>query len=228
MTYDSRGMAEETLLDQVGPESRELLLEAGSHRRFARGAFLFHEGEPARRVVLLQSGLVKIQTTAMDGRTSVLGFREGGALLGEQSTLDNEPMSASAVALSPTEAMVIPAKRFRDLLAENSDLSYAILLQMNRRLRASSRLIIELATADAVTRVANRLIDLASMDEDHPTRRIPVSQQDLADWAGLSREAVVRSLRTLREEGLIETGRMAVAVVDEGALRKRAFLHLQG
>lgn len=219
-------MAEHSILDAVQPATRELLLDAGGHRRFNRNAFLFHEGEPARRVVLLQSGLVKIQTTAADGRCSVLGFREAGALLGEQSALDNEPMSASAVALAPTEAMVIPAKLFMQLVADNADLSLAILQQMNRRLRASSRLIIELATADAVTRVANRIIDLASMDEDHPNRRIPVSQQDLADWAGLSREAVVRSLRTLREESLIETGRMAVSVLDEQALRERAFLHL--
>lgn len=209
----------------LSDDTAELVTSAGTRRRYRRGSFLFHEGDAPRHVYLLQSGLVKIQTHAADGHVSVLGFRERGALLGEQSTLDGKPMSASAVALTPTEAVVIASSRFRMMLETHIDLDLALLHQMNRRLRASSKLIKELATADAVTRVANRIIDLTGSEGEDPGHTVSVSQQDLADWAGLSREAVVRSLRVLRDEGLITTGRMAVAVTDVAGLQRRALLH---
>ena len=217
-------MPDESLLDMVSEETADALRHAGSRREFSRGSFLFHEGDRAGNVFLLLSGMVKIQTTAADGRLSVLGFRRGGAVLGEQSTLDGHPMSASAVALSDTVAVTIASSRFHELLQARPDLARALLTEMNRRLRASSKLINELATADAVTRVANRLIDLSGSHGEDPGVQISVSQQDLADWAGLSREAVVRSLRTLRDEGLIASGRMAVTITDPLGLQRRALL----
>lgn len=217
-------MRDDTLLDALADTTADALINAGTSRTYGRGNYLFHEGDRAGNVFLVISGMVKIQTSAADGRASVLGFRRRGTLLGEQSTLDGEPMSASAVALAPTEAVTISSRRFLDLVEGHPDLARALLIQMNRRLRASSKLINELATADAVTRVANRLIDLSGSLGEDPGSRVSVSQQDLADWAGLSREAVVRSLRTLRDEGLIASGRMTVSIIDPLGLQRRAFL----
>ncbi len=214
----------QALLDVIEPATAERLMK-GTRRRYARGSWLFHEGDAAERVWILTGGTVKVTKVSENGRVSVLGFREAGAVLGEQSALDGEAMVAGAIALVDTDAVVITRQHFVEVLRECPDLSMALLQQMNRRLRQSAHQMHDIATADAVTRVANRLIDLtsdAAAGDGAPTRvQLPVSQQDLAEWAGLSREAVVRALRVLRDEGTIETGRLSVTVLDRDALADR-------
>ena len=216
------------LLDTVDEATREALLGAGALRRYRKGSWLFHEGDPARHVFVVTEGIIKIQKVSESGRVSVLGFREAGCLIGEQSALDGEPTIASAVALIDSVAVVVPAPRFLEMLSASAGLATALLQQMNRRLRQSARLLHDVSTADAVTRVANRLVDLtadSTAPRAVPTRlQLPVSQQDLAEWAGLSREAVVRALRVLRDEGIIETGRLKVVVLDPVALAARGHL----
>lgn len=217
-------MSDQRVLDVLSVETVETMFDSGAVRRYSKGSWLFHEGDPAERVWVITAGVVKVQKVSEGGRVSVLGFRESGCLLGEQSALDGEPMIAGALALADTEAVVIARPTFLDIVADRGDLAMALLQQMNQRLRQSARLLHDLATADAVTRVANRIIDLteARDDESAPAQMgVPVSQQDLAEWAGLSREATVRALRLLRDEGIISTARMSVTVLDRGALTAR-------
>ncbi len=220
-------MNDDAVLEAIDEATRSAVLGSGTVRRYQKGGWLFHEGDPARQVWAVTSGTVKVQKVSEAGRLSVLGFRGAGCLLGEQSALDGEPMIASAVAFSDVEAVAIGADRFIELLGESPALATALLQQFNRRLRQSSRLLHDISTGDAVTRVANRLLDLnADTGGGKAAVMLPVSQQDLADWAGLSREAVVRSLRVLRDEGIIETGRLSVTVLDAVALAERGHLHL--
>lgn len=213
------------VLALVDEPTRARLLASGPVRRYSKGSWLFHEGDPARQVWLVTEGVVKVHKVAESGRVSVLGFREAGCLLGEQSALDGEPMIASASALTDVTAVVMPSSRFGEILESTPALAGALLSQMNGRLRQAARLLHDISTADAVTRVANRLVELTAdttPSSAMPTRvQLPVSQQDLAEWAGLSREAVVRSLRILRDEGIIETGRMKVVVLDKDRLEAR-------
>ena len=218
------------LLDVIEPATAEALLSRGSRRTFAKGSWLFHEGDPAERVWIVTNGIVKVQKVSEAGRVTVLGFRERGSILGEQSALDGDPMSAGATALVESQAVVITRRHFLDTVAASSDLAMALLDQLNRRLRQTSRLMHDIATADAVTRVANRLIDLtaeAITDDGLPTTvDLPVSQQDLAEWSGLSREAVVRALRVLRDDGAIQTGRRSVVVLDQDCLSRHGEVDL--
>ena len=210
------------ILDVIEPATAERLMSRGSRRTFARGSWLFHEGDPAERVWIVTEGIVKVQKVSEAGRVTVMGFRERGCILGELSALDGDPMSAGATALVETQAVVITRAHFLDTVSSSPDLAMALLDQTNRRLRQTSRLMHDIATADAVTRVANRLIDLTAetiTDDGLPTTvDLPVSQQDLAEWSGLSREAVVRALRVLRDAGAIETGRRSVVILDHAEL----------
>jgi CRP/FNR family transcriptional regulator, cyclic AMP receptor protein len=218
------------VLDVIDDVTRATVLGAGTLRRYSKGSWLFHEADPAKRVWALTGGVIKVQKISEGGRVSVLGFREAGCLLGEQSALDGAPMLAGAVALTDAEAVVITRQKFMEILADSPALSTALLQQMNRRLRQAATLLHDISTADAVTRVANRLMDLTAHAAEPaltPAKvKLPVSQQDLAEWSGLSREAVVRALRVLRDEGIIETGRLAVTVMDPARLAGRGYIDL--
>jgi CRP-like cAMP-binding protein len=162
-----------------------------------------------------------------DGREILLELRGAGEVIGELSAIDGQPRSATGTALDDTRVLAIPVDRFRELLATNPRLAGAVMVSIARRLREASYRQLEMGTSDALTRVCGRLVELAERsgaDLDSPpvVVRSPISQQEIAEWAGVSRDAVVRSLKTLRDLGWIDTGRQSFRILDLDALRARA------
>lgn len=225
-------MPGQSILDAVSADTAELLVASGTRRTISRSSWLIHEGDPPRAVHLVTDGLLKVVRSSMSGHTTVLALRGAGTLVGEQSLLDDQPASAGAVALMATTLVTVPAERFMDLLDEHPDLSRALLIQLSRRLREASTALVEMAGADALSRVSSRLLDLAGDvvashdqgDDAVVDLLLPISQQELADWSGLSREAVVKALRQLREDGVIVTGRRRVVINDIDSLERTAAL----
>ena len=208
------------------PDEREQLSREGRRRRFPRGATLFNEGERSDRVILLLSGRVKISYFTEDGREVVLALRSAGDILGELSALDREPRSASAIALEPVDALLLPAGRFRDFLYARPRVALLLLEMLARRLRDADRKRVEFGAYDTVGRVARRLVELADRfgepDGDTIHIALPLSQDELAGWIGASRKAVGNALAWLRARNLIETRRRGVSIRDIDGLRKRA------
>jgi CRP-like cAMP-binding protein len=104
--------------------------------------------------------------------------------------------------------------------------SFLLMRELTRRLRDADRKRIEFGAYDTTGRVAARLVELAERfgerTEEGLRISLPLSQDELAGWTGSSREAVTKALRTLREEGWIQTGRLHVVIHDLEALRDRA------
>lgn len=195
-------------------------------RRFRKGQALFHEGGASDRVVALLKGRVKVTTVLESGRETVLAFRGPGDLLGELSTIDGQPRSASVEAVEPVEALAIASADFRAFLAENPDVGLLLLETVARRLRDADRKRVEFGAHDTVGRVAARLVELAEEYGEADPRGIriglPISQEELAGWTGASREAVSKALHTLREAGWVLTERRRITVCDADALRRRS------
>lgn len=194
------------------------------------GETVFSEGDRSTTVYIVESGLLKVCKVGVDGKTSILALRRSGALVGEQATIDLHPRLASVVALTATELTAVPAEWFLDALETCPDLSMMLLHQFSARLRETSTHMLEYATADAPSRVASRLVALIPDDQLQqleeapavPVRlKLPLSQAELAEWCGVSRETIVKALRELRTAGLIETARKTVTILDFDALHRR-------
>lgn len=187
---------------------------------------LFAEGDRSDRVFLLLSGRARVFRTDDSGRESLLAIRGAGDLLGELSAIDDEPRSASAVALESLEVAVISGAEFRDALDTVPGLARILLATVVSRLRDADRKRAEFGGADATRRVARRLLELAQrygeQDDGGVVISVAITQDDLAAWAGASREAVSRALRDLRKAGLVETARRSVRVLDVARLSQRA------
>jgi CRP-like cAMP-binding protein len=206
---------------------RAALDRAGRNRRYPRGSLIVAEGDEGHDVLIVQSGAVKVITVATNGREVVLDVVHGGAVLGELSAVDGGPRSASAYALEPTEVLAITRASFEALLDQHPALARALLVVVAGRLRDANRRQLEFGANDALGRVCQRLIELRQRygtdgSSGHPEVEMPFSQSDLANWAGLSREAVVKGLRALRTLGWIESNGKTVTMVDEAALLRRA------
>jgi CRP-like cAMP-binding protein len=188
---------------------------------------LFIEADVAHDALLLVAGTVKISVTAMDGREVILDVLGEGALVGELSAVDGHPRSATATTLSPVEVLAVPCASFIELLHRRPALMYELLVSVTNRLRGSVRRQLEYGTGDALGRLCGRLIELGA-EYGRPgadgciALDLPVSQSDLASWTGLSREAVVKALRNLRQLEWIENQGRQVLILQPDRLRARS------
>jgi len=204
----------------------EELRRLGARRRFPAGAALFFEGDPAHEALILLSGAVKVSVGSADGKEIVLEVFEAGALLGELSVLDGKPRSATVTTLVPVEVLTVAAGSFNDFLDRNPRVLRRLLIDVIGRLRSRVRHQLEFGAGDALGRVCARLADLADRygepDGDAVVVRSPLNQSELAAWTGLSREAVVKALRALRQLEWIDVDGRTFLVKDLERLKGRA------
>ncbi|MFI7439485.1 Crp/Fnr family transcriptional regulator [Nonomuraea indica] len=211
-------------LSMLTPDEVEALHAAGRPRRWERGASLMSEGDTSDWVLVLTEGRVKVSSHTSSGTEVVLAVRGPGGLIGEMSCIDGSPRSATVTALEPVAGVVI--SDFAAFLQAHGRVAVLLLRMVTERLRDSDRKRIEYGAYDTTGRVATRLLELADRygEETGGGVRValPLSQDELAGWTGASREAVSKALRSLRDRGLIETGRRRVVIHDVEGLRKRA------
>jgi CRP/FNR family cyclic AMP-dependent transcriptional regulator len=209
--------------DAAGADAAAAFSARGSRRSFRRGEALMHVDQVAGDVLILRSGLVKISATTRQGRSVLLAFRGPGDLVGELAALDEAPRSATVLALEPVDALALAAADFRSVLAEHPAAQLALVRALAERLRDADAKRIQLAAYTTLGRVAFCLLELCVRFGRHEDDRIeillPISQDELAGWAGASIESVGRALQSLRRLGWIETGRRAITVLDREALR---------
>jgi CRP-like cAMP-binding protein len=213
-----------TFWELAGPDATAALGALAGRRRFPRGQALMHAGQVPQDVFVLRSGRVKVSALASSGRQILLAFRGPGDLVGELSALDERPRSASIVALEPVEALVLSHEQFRALLVQHPAAAFALLRVLSDRLRDADLKRLQFAGYTAMGRVAFCLLELCDRfgqaEEEGVDILLPLSQEELAGWAGSSLESVGRSLQTMRGLGWIETRRRAIRVLDRDALRR--------
>ena len=204
-------------------------LERIGHRKSAdRPDLLLAIGEAADRVLVLETGRVKVTVPTSAGTDAVLTFRGPGALLGEQALVDQRPRSANVVAIEPVEMLVIAASTFRTYLAGHPDVALAMLAMLSARLRDSDRRLAEFAAADTLGRVVGAAWwSCATTTETRAPRAASGSRcrsPRRTSPAGPARRSSrpPRRCVTLRSLGWITTGRRVLEVHDLTALRKRA------
>jgi CRP-like cAMP-binding protein len=208
-------------------DERRALEALGTERDVPRGRAVLGEMHVADRVIIVRGGHVKIVAASGEGREIVLGFCGPGALIGEQAVMDDMPHAAGAVALEDLRICVVAASAFRAYLAAHPRVALAVMTVVGARLRETNDSLARFSSADALGRVAARLVQLC---DEHGDRgdggdvriTLPLTQEDLAGWTGTSIEATGRALRQLRELGWITTARRCIVVHDHAALRARA------
>lgn len=218
-------VADQVFLARLEPSERDALEAAGRHRHFGAGQTLFFEGEEGRDVYVLVEGLVKVVMTAPSGKQVILGLESAGSVLGELSAIDGQPRSASAEAVTPVDALVLPVEDFRTFLEHEPRVATELLRVVAVRLRRTSQRQLEFGAGDSLARLCSCLLIMIGRfgdDEDVPSVSLPIAQHELADLTGLSREAVVKGLRRLRELGWVEARGRTIVIRDFPAVEARA------
>lgn len=193
------------LFSDLAPDEIAKLVKIAVARRYPRNATIFHEGDRADALYILQQGQVKILLTDVNGRETIVSTLRAGECFGEMALIDSEERCAQVVTMAPCQLLVIASSEFRRLLGESPELSIALLRQLSERLRQANRNIGSLATLDVLGRVARLLIEYAQEEEGELIVRDLPTQRDIAAMVGASREMVNRVFQHLTRNGYLES-----------------------
>ncbi len=208
------GLSDEEL-GQVLAGARRQVLEAGHT--------LHRQGETAAHCEVVISGLIRVYVTAPDGRTMTVRYCRRGALIGVASLFEPSFMLPATIqAVTDSIVLRLVPHNIENATRSRSAVSGALLAELSERAMAFVAEIPGGAFATIRQRVARHLLDLATGAQKGRELVARIGQQDLADAVGSVREVVVRSLRELREEGLVETGRNKVVILDPEKLLDEA------
>jgi CRP/FNR family cyclic AMP-dependent transcriptional regulator len=185
-------------------ESLRLLATLVTRKSVSRGTTIMVAGDPTDSLYIVISGRLKVMMSDAEGKEVILAILGSGEFFGEMGLIDDAPRSASVVSIESCELLCVTKRDFKRCLAENFEMSMAVMRGLVKRLREADRKINSLALLDVYGRVARLLIDM-SEDVDGQkvvSKRLP--KQDIAKMIGASREMVSRVMKDLQLGGFIE------------------------
>jgi CRP/FNR family cyclic AMP-dependent transcriptional regulator len=214
------------LFSALDDEAAAALRASMTERRLARGEVLFREGEPGEELYVIESGKVKLGHTAPDGRESLIAVLGVGEMLGELSLFDPGPRTATAVAVTPCRVLAMGHEALVPWLQGRPELAAALLAALARRLRRTNEALADLVFSDVPGRVAKALLDLgAKFGEPSPSGLLvkhELTQEELAQLVGASRETVNKALADFSQRGWIRIEQRSVMLLDVDRLGRRA------
>jgi CRP-like cAMP-binding protein len=209
-----------------GLERRDLdtLLGLCVRQRFVGRQIVLRKGDPALQLFVIARGRLKAVTPGGAGREAALSIMGPGEVFGEVALFDGEPRSATITALEPGELLCLPRNDFLRFLERSPTVAVRLLEVLARRLRRLSERVEDGAFLELPARLAKLLCRLA---ERHGTAvgagavhiGIKLSQQELGDLVGASRETVNKQLRAWARRGLVERRAGYLVIRDLAAMR---------
>lgn len=214
------------LFEAMSPEEQEELRAMMSQTTLRRGETLFTEGDAGDRLYILLSGKVKLGHASADGRENLLAVLGPGEMLGELTLFDPGPRSTTATAVAPTEMLTLEHNQLMTFIETHPKLAKDMLRSLAQRLRRTNTALADLVFSDVPGRVAKALLDLADRFGTVTDEGVHVphdlTQEELAQLVGASRETVNKSLAEFVSRGWIRLEGRAVTLLDVDRLRRRA------
>jgi CRP/FNR family cyclic AMP-dependent transcriptional regulator len=193
---------------------------------FPRGAVIFAEGDPGGELHVILSGKVKISRAATDGRENLLAVLGPGDLFGELSLFNPGPRTANAAAVTDVQVATFAHDDLRPVIVEQPEIAAELLRVLAERLRQTNDAMADLVFTDVPGRVAKALLSLAERfgetDGDGVRVHHDLTQEELAQLVGASRETVNKALSDFNARGWLRVDGRSVVLMDVERLRRRA------
>jgi CRP/FNR family transcriptional regulator, cyclic AMP receptor protein len=212
------------LLGRLSRSEIDTLLTYTRVVRYQAGREIFAKGSPGDSMMAVLRGTVKISSLSSTGKETVFNTINPGETFGEFAFLDGEERSADAIAKTDCELLVLNRRYFMPVLENHADICLILLKILCQRLRQTTEQVEDVLTRHLESRIAKVLLHLAesagSPNISGVSVELHLSQRELGNMAGGSRESVNKHLQTMQRAGLIDLGKGSIVILDRAAIER--------
>jgi CRP/FNR family transcriptional regulator len=215
-------LAQVPVFEALEPADLERVAQVAVPRRFATQQVIFREGDRSDTCYVVRSGHARAIREHTDGRTIALAHFGPGDIFGELAMFDDERRSATVETLDAVDAVAIAGQDMRRLLREHPDIAVKLVIALGRRMREANERLTRQSFQTVQSRVAGVLGQLVQQARAEGAGEtdvlVTITQADIAQLAGSSRESASRFLAVLERAGVVTQGRGRITVHDPAAL----------
>jgi len=215
------------VFEALGPADLERVADVAVPRRFPASRVIFREGDASDTCYVIHAGHARAVREHSDGRTITLAHFGPGDIFGELAMFDDERRSATIETLDDIEAIAILGADMRRLLREHPDIAVKLVIGLGRRLREANERLARQSFQTVQSRVAGVLGQLVSQAQREGAGEedvlVTITQADIAQLAGSSRESASRFLAVLERAGVVTQGRGRIVVHQPAALDRYVY-----
>ena len=219
-------LAQSGLFQGLSEEAVEPVVSRLEMLTLPRGRVVFNEGEPGDSLYIVQTGKIKLSRRAPDGRENVLAVMGPSDQFGELSVFDPGPRTATATAVTDVKLARMPQSVLRPWIVAHPVVGERLLHVLARRLRRTNDSVADLIFTDVPGRVAKALLQMAdrfgSRDSDGLKVKHDLTQEELAQLVGASRETVNKALADFASRGWLRLEPRSVIILDLERLKRRS------
>jgi CRP/FNR family transcriptional regulator, cyclic AMP receptor protein len=223
--FDKRDLlAGSPLFGQFRPDELNRLVSFLRVARYPARRVLFRKGDPGTNMMVVLEGRVQICTHSEEGREFVVNIINPGEVFGEIALLDGSDRTADAVTMDPCELMVLERRDFVPFLRDHPDACMRLLEVLCQKLRWTTGVLEAALFLEGPSRLARVMVHLSSLYGQPVSGgielRIRLSQQQLANMVGMSRESINKQLGQWRDDGIVAIDEGRITITDLDALQE--------
>lgn len=211
------------LFRDLRPEERAAIIGRTRIRTFNAGQMIFAFGSPSDNMMAVLSGTVRISVPAPDGKELLLAILQAGEIFGELGVLDGKERSADAVADSPCTLAILDRRDILSFLEQHPTAWLKLVIVLCERLRHADQMLSEVALLQLPVRLAKAMLRITTSDAPISTPAtekpaIHLSQRELANMIGGTRESVNKCLAAWQREDIVQVSGKTIIISDRSAL----------
>lgn len=211
-------LSSQSFLDMLSAGSRESILTRSVVREISAGEVLFEEGSVIQEVFIILKGQVKLSKQTAEGKTFTLFLKQNGDLISEGMLFDETPSLMTAETVTDSEVCIMPTHEMRHLFLEDQQLAIALMSWSSVQTQSTQAKFRDLILSGKQGALYSTLIRFANSYGQKTDRGIliktPLTHQDLADYAGSTRENVNRMMTDLKKSGILTMENSRVLIYD--------------
>ena len=200
------------IFDNLSDEELEAIKQCAVTRNFPKSSVIINEGDTSDSLYIIAKGRVTIYLSDENGKEVILNSQGEGDYFGELALVDDDKRSASVVTAEKSTFLVISKSDFKKVLAAHPELAFNLIRGLTHRVRHLTDNVRSLALLDVYGRVAKTLLSLATEKDDQLVIDIKLTQQDIANRVGASREMVAKILKDLTIGGYISIDQKRITI----------------
>lgn len=208
------------LFKHLNNSELDLVLSQKKEGIHKRGDVLYNEGNRIKGIYCINSGIIKLFKTGIDGKEQILRFASAGEIIGYRSVLSSELACTTSEVINEATSNYIPGEILIDLIKNNGDFALELLQMTCRELGEANSYITDIAQKTAKERLAEILIHLKNEFgvDKNGILKISLTREELANIVGTATESIIRMLSEFKHDKLLEINGRNIKIIDYSSL----------